>query len=113
MLFTLVPPMRLRRLASVTALLALLALVVSAGPVRAQSNVDRQNQLKQQVLEATSEEQAALKDLQDIRDRKASIDARVSDLDGQIRGLTAKLVPLQAEVDRLAVAVEDAQARLS
>jgi len=113
MLFTLVPPMRLRRLASVSALLALLALVVSAGPVRAQSNVDRQNQLKQQVLEATSEEQAALKDLQDIRDRKASIDARVTDLDGQIRGLTAKLVPLQAEVDRLAVAVEDAQARLS
>ena len=56
MLFTLVAPMRLRRLASLTALLALLALVVSGGPVRAQSNTDRQSQLKQQVLEATAEE---------------------------------------------------------
>ena len=113
MLFTLVAPMRLRRLASLTALLALLALVVSGGPVRAQSNTDRQSQLKQQVLEATAEEQAALKDLQDTRDRKATIDARVADLDGQIRGLQAKLEPLQAEVARLSAAYDEAQARLA
>jgi murein DD-endopeptidase MepM/ murein hydrolase activator NlpD len=114
MLFTLFPSMRLRRVLSLSTALALLALALSGGPVRAQtSNTDRQNQLKQQILEATADEQAALKDLQGIRDRKAAIDAKVADLDGQIRDLTAKLAPLQAEVDRLSAAYEEAQARLA
>jgi murein DD-endopeptidase MepM/ murein hydrolase activator NlpD len=115
MLFSLVPSMRLRRLVSLSALLALLALALSGAPVRAQSSssTDRQNQLKQQILEASADEQAALKDLQDIRDRKAAIDTRVADLDGQIRDLQAKLAPLQAEVERLSAAYDDAQARLS
>jgi len=112
MLFTLVASMRLRRLVSLSALFALLALVVGGGPVRAQSNTDRQSQLKQEVIEATADEQAALKDLQDIRDRKATIDARVADLDGQIRDLQAKLDPLQAEVARLSAAYDETQARL-
>jgi murein DD-endopeptidase MepM/ murein hydrolase activator NlpD len=99
-------------LVSLSALFALLALVVGGGPVRAQSNSDRQSQLKQEVIEATADEQAALKDLQDIRDRKATIDARVADLDGQIRDLQAKLDPLQAEVARLSAAYDETQARL-
>src|SRR5262245_62469790 len=113
MLFTLVSSMRLRRLVSLSALLALLALVVSGGPVRAQSASDRQKELQQKILEANAAEQAAINDLNDIRARKAAIDARVADLDGQIRDLTAKLIPLQAEVDRLAAAYDDAQRRLS
>jgi len=113
MLFTLVPSMRLRRLVSLSALLALLALVVSGGPVRAQSTSDRQKQLQQQVLEQNAAQQQALQDLQNIRSRKGLIDARVADLDGQIRDLQAKLDPLQAEVDRLAAAYNDAQARLA
>jgi len=106
--------MRLRRLVSLSALLALLALVVSGGPVRAQSSSsDRQKELQQKILEANSAEQAAQGQLQDIRTRKAAIDARVADLDGQIRDLTAKLEPLQAEVDRLSAAYNDAQTRLA
>jgi murein DD-endopeptidase MepM/ murein hydrolase activator NlpD len=111
MLFTLVPSMRLRRLASLPAFVVLVALALSGGPVRAQtSNTDR---LKQQVLEATAEEQAALKKVEEIRARKAAIDARVAELDGQIRSLQAKLVPLEAEVARLSAAYDDAQARLA
>jgi murein DD-endopeptidase MepM/ murein hydrolase activator NlpD len=115
MLFTLVPPMRLRRLATLPALVALfaLALAPSGGPVHAQSNTDKQNQLKQQILEATAVEQAAWKDLQDVRARKAAIDARVAELDGQIRNLQAALVPLEAEVVRLSAAYDEAQARLT
>ena len=107
--------MRLRRLAALPALVALsaLALVPSGGPARAQSNTDKQNQLKQQILEATAEEQAAWKDLQDVRARKAAIDARVAELDGQIRNLQATLAPLEAEVARLSAAYDEAQARLS
>jgi murein DD-endopeptidase MepM/ murein hydrolase activator NlpD len=112
MLFTLVPPMRSRRLVSLSALLVLLALALGSAPVRAQSNSDRQNQLKQQILEATADEQAALRELQDIRDRKATIDAKVADLDGQIRDLQGKLAPLEAEVARLSAAYDEAQARL-
>jgi len=114
MLFTLGASMRLRRLVSLSALLALLALVVSSGPVRAQSSsTDRQKELQQEILEQNAAEQAALNDLQEIRNRKAAIDGRVADLDGQIQGLQAKLVPLQAEVDRLSAAYDDAQARLA
>jgi murein DD-endopeptidase MepM/ murein hydrolase activator NlpD len=113
MLFTLDPPMRLRRLALLPALLVLCALVLSGGPLRAQSSGDRLKQLNQQVLEATADEQAALKELQEIRSRKAAIDARVAELDGQIRDLQAKLEPLEAEVVRLGAAYDEAQARLT
>jgi murein DD-endopeptidase MepM/ murein hydrolase activator NlpD len=116
MLFTLMRPMRLRRLVSLSALFALLALVVSGGPVRAQSTTspaDRQKQLQQQILEQNVAEQQALNDLQNIRSRKAMIDARVADLDGQIRDLQTKLDPLQADVARLSAAYDDAQARLT
>jgi murein DD-endopeptidase MepM/ murein hydrolase activator NlpD len=93
---------------------ALFALALSGGPVRAQtSNTDRQNQLKQQILEATAEEQAAYKDVQDVRARKAAIDARVAALDGEIRDLEAKLGPLEAEVVRLSAAYDEAQGRLT
>lgn len=94
-------------------LVASLALVgLFAVPTRAQtSNAEKQQQLKNQILEATASEQAALQQLQDIQARKAPLDARAVALDAQMREVQAKLAPLEDQVAQLAAALADAQAR--
>ena len=110
MLFSLILPMRSRR-----ALLPLLAGLLAAGllavPARAQSNADKQAQLKNQILEAGSQEAAALQQLQEIRERKGPIDAKVNELDAQMRDVLARLAPLEDQVAQLDAQLADAQAR--
>ena len=107
MLFSLILPMRSRR-ALLPLLVGLLAAASFAVPARAQtSNADKQAQLKNQILEAGSQEAAALQQLQDIRDRKGPIDAKVAELDAQMRDVLARLAPLEDQVAQLA----DAQAK--
>jgi murein DD-endopeptidase MepM/ murein hydrolase activator NlpD len=112
MLFSLCFPMRSRRV-----LLPLLAgLVAAAGlsvPARAQtSNADKQKQLKEQILEAGAQEQAAMQQLADIRNAKAPIDAKVAELDAQMRDVLTRLAPLEERVSALGAQLADAQARL-
>ena len=111
MLFSLIPPMPTRRV-----LLPLLAIAVSLGavavPARAQtSNAEKQQQLKQQILEAGELEAAAIDQLQAIRDRKAPIDAKVAELDGQMSDVAARLAPLEAHVAELETQLVEAQVR--
>lgn len=104
--------MRQRR-ALVPLLTALLAVGLSAGPTRAQTDIkQRQDELRGQILEAVADEAAAIEELRAIRDRRAPIDAKVAELDGQIRGQEAKLIPLEAEIADLERALVDAQERL-
>jgi len=91
-------------------LAGLLAVGFTAAPTRAQtSTADKQKQLKDQILEAGSAEAAALQQLQDIRDRKAPLDARVAELDSQLTAVNAKLGPLEDQVAQLTAALSDAQ----
>jgi murein DD-endopeptidase MepM/ murein hydrolase activator NlpD len=103
--------MRFRRVL-VPLLAGLVAVGYAAVPTRAQSTPERQRQLKEQILEATADEAAALDALRAIRDRKAPIDAKVAALDGQVRDVQAKLNPLEEEIAGLGLALVDAQARL-
>ena len=112
MLFSLMLPMRLRRVL-LPLLVGLLATAAIAVPALAQtSNADKQKQLKDQILEAGSQEAAALEALQAIRDRKGPIDARVAELDAQMADVTARLTPLEQHVAQLDSQLVDAQARL-
>jgi len=111
MLFSLVLPMRFRR-AFLPLLVGLLATTVTVGPARAQtSNADKQKQLKEQILEAGAQEAGALQALQEIRDRKAPIDAKVAELDGQLVEVMSRLTPLEAQVAQLDAQLADAQSR--
>jgi len=111
MLFSLILPMRSRR-ALLPLLVGLLAAASFAVPARAQtSNADKQAQLKNQILEAGSQEAAALQQLQDIRDRKGPIDAKVAELDAQMRDVLARLAPLEDQVAQLDAQLADAQAK--
>ena len=111
MLFSLMLPMRSRR-ALLPLLAGLLAVGLAAAPTRAQTaNTDKQKQLKDQILEASASEASALEQLQAIRDRKGPLDAKVAELDGQIRDVTAKLAPLEEQVALLTAALADAQAK--
>ena len=93
-------------------LAGLLAVGFTAAPTRAQtSTADKQKQLKDQILEAGSAEAAALQQLQDIRDRKAPLDARVAELDSQLTAVNAKLAPLEDQVAQLTAALSDAQVK--
>jgi len=92
------------------------ALVAGLGavPARAQtSNADRQAQLGQQINEAGASEADALRALQQIRDRKAPIDARVAQLDADLAAIEARLGPLTAESDRLAEQIRQAQTEVA
>lgn len=115
MLFSLVFPMRHRRvlLPLLAGLLATAATAATAVPAHAQtSNTDKQRQLKEQILEAGAQEAGALQALQDIRDRKAPIDAKVAELDAQMADVMARLAPLEDQVAQLDAQLSDAQARL-
>lgn len=104
--------MPIRRTIVAIALTGIVAGSVAA-PGRAQtSNADRQRQLNQQILEAGTEEAAALRVLEEIRQRKAPIDARVAELDASLAAVQARLVPLQEDVARLAAELDAAQAAL-
>jgi murein DD-endopeptidase MepM/ murein hydrolase activator NlpD len=114
LLSTLIDPMRRlppHRLVPIAALM--LALVVAptfAGA--AGSGGDRKQQLQEQIGEASRAEAAALADLQDIRNRRAVIDARVAELDAQQAAAQAKLAPLEAEAARLAAEYAALQAQV-
>jgi murein DD-endopeptidase MepM/ murein hydrolase activator NlpD len=103
--------MRRGRFVLLSVLVAVLTAVVGT-PVRAQSNTDRQNELKEEIEEISAEEAAAQKTLADIRARKAEIDARVAQLDVQLRDAVAKVAGLESEVARLAILLQETQARL-
>jgi len=112
MLFSLVLPMRLRRVLP-PLLVGLLAIAALAAPAPAQtSNADKQKQLKEQILEAGAQEAAALDALQAIRDRKGPIDARVAELDAQMVEVMARLAPLEEQVAQLGGQLADAETRL-
>lgn len=126
MLFILITPMRRSRLVRLpvrvgrpllgAALIGVLALSLSVGSARAEtrsqaSNADKQKQLGEQILEAGTQERAALQALQEIRDRKGPIDAKVAELDAQVLAVVAKLAPLEADAARLAAELEAAQAK--
>ena len=72
-----------------------------ATPASGAPSGDRRSELAQQIGEASRAEAAALAELQAIRDRKATVDARVAELDGQLSGAEATLAPLAAEAARL------------
>jgi murein DD-endopeptidase MepM/ murein hydrolase activator NlpD len=110
MLFSLIDPMRSRR--ALLPLLAVVTTAVTVAPARAQSaNSEKQQQLKNQILEAGAQEAAAIAQLEEIRNRKGPIDAKVAELDGQLRQVTARLAPLEEQIAQLEVQLVDAQAR--
>ena len=102
--------MRLGRLV-VSVVVAFLFAVPDA-PVGAQTNSDRQRQLKEDIQEISAEEAAAQKLLAEIRARKADVDARVAVLDAQLADAVATVSLKEAEVTRLELALREAQARL-
>jgi murein DD-endopeptidase MepM/ murein hydrolase activator NlpD len=104
--------MRLGRLALLLVLVTVLIAAVDA-PLRAQSNSDRQNELKEEIEEISAEEAAAQKLLVEIRARKAEIDARVAHLDAQLADAVRKVALLEAEVARLGILLQEAQAKLA
>jgi len=101
------------RLGTVVAL-ALIALLALPGTTAgAQPTGDKRQQLQDQIGDASAEESAALAQLQQIRDRKAPIDARVAELDTQVSAAEAKLAPLVAEAEQLAGVLQEAEAHLA
>jgi murein DD-endopeptidase MepM/ murein hydrolase activator NlpD len=94
-----------RRVRAVTALaLTVAALVPGATllPAGAQtSNPDRVAELQEAIGEVSSEEAAALADLQAVRTQRAELDRAVADLDRQIAGVEQRIASLQGDVDRL------------
>jgi murein DD-endopeptidase MepM/ murein hydrolase activator NlpD len=93
-----------RRLASV-ALALVAALTIGQGLAGAQN--DRRRELQDQIGEASRAEATALVELQAIRDAKATIDARVADLDRQVADAQVRLAPLEAEASRLTAQFEE------
>jgi murein DD-endopeptidase MepM/ murein hydrolase activator NlpD len=103
--------MRCRRVA------LLLVFIVVAGtaavvPARAQTNSDRQRQLRGEIAEIDAEEAAAREVLAEIQARKGLVDARVAELDAQLATARARVVEAEADVARLTDALTAAQTRL-
>ncbi len=93
---------RPRLLALGVALVAVVAVgVVPTGSASGAPGGDRKQELQTQIGEASAQEAAALANLQDIRNAKSAIDAKVADLDAQVNAAQAKLAPLEAEAIRL------------
>jgi murein DD-endopeptidase MepM/ murein hydrolase activator NlpD len=102
----------LRRRVWLTVPAAALVVLVAVLPAGAQGSDDRRQQLQQQIGEASAQEAQALAQLQDIRNRKFTIDMRVLELENQLQAAQAKLVPLEAEATRAADALAGAEAEL-
>ena len=62
----------------------------------AQSSGDKQRELQHQIGDASAQELQALEQLQTIRDEKAAIDARVTELDQQIAAAQTRLADREA-----------------
>jgi murein DD-endopeptidase MepM/ murein hydrolase activator NlpD len=91
---------------------AVLASVLSAMPTRAAVRHDRRRDLQNQISEASKAERSALTQLRAIQSRRAQIDARVNDLDGQRVAAEARLAPLETEAARLAALATDLQVKV-
>ncbi len=102
------PQLRLVLLAAIV-----LALAVAPTAVGAKPSDDRRRELQEQIGEASRAEVAALAELQDIRDRRAVIDARIAELDAQLGDAEGKLAPLEAEAARLATEYAALQAEVA
>ncbi len=102
------PQLRLVLLAAIV-----LALAVAPTAVGAKPSDDRRRELQEQIGEASRAEVAALAELQDIRDRRAVIDARIAELDAQLGDAEGKLAPLEAEAARLAAEYAALQAEVA
>lgn len=100
--------------AGLVAVLLVGALAVS-GSLSAQAAppIDRSNELRNQIGEASKRETAALNQLQDIRNRKYAIDVQVAALDARVAEAEIKLAPLAAEAARLTAAYSQVAADLA
>ncbi len=106
-------PAGLRRLRSVPALAIVLVLAAPGALGASVARKDPREQLREQIGEASQQEQAAIAQLQDIQARKAQIDAQVAQLDTQLADAQAKLAPLEAEEARLAAQYQALQQRIA
>src|SRR5687767_10617941 len=96
----------MRRLPRCRLALPLAALVLGlafpAVPSGAASDDDRRAELRHLIEEAGQEEAAALKELAQIQDHKAAVDAKVRALDRQLSDARVQLELREAEVGELA-----------
>ena len=80
-------------------------------PARSRAG-DKQRELQHQIGDASAQELQALAQLQAIRDEKAAIDARVTELDQQIAAAQSRLADREADARRLTAAYEKVRQRL-
>jgi murein DD-endopeptidase MepM/ murein hydrolase activator NlpD len=103
--------MRPRRTVVVLSLVG--ALWAAPAVAGAATGSDRKKELQQQIGEASQAENAALLKLAAIQNHKASVDAKVNDLDAQQTAALAKLAPLDAEAKRLTAEYTALQAQVA
>jgi len=117
LLSSLVTPMRSRspslRSRLVPLLALLVALMVSPALAGAQSGDPRRDELQASINEASAEQAAVYQNLLAIQQRRATIEARVADLDLQRTTAEARLAPLEAEAARLTAEYEAIQAQVT
>jgi murein DD-endopeptidase MepM/ murein hydrolase activator NlpD len=102
------PLMRRARFLGVALLVALVT-VPLAGRALAQS--DKQQQLQQQISEASAAEQSARAQLVQAQAQREQLDASLADVSTRVNAANARLAAAQADVDRLAVATGMLQAK--
>jgi murein DD-endopeptidase MepM/ murein hydrolase activator NlpD len=71
----------------------------------------RVRELQEAIGEASAEEAAALRDLAEIRSRRADLDAAVAAYDAQIGEIEARIGALQADIDRLTARAVELEAQ--
>ncbi len=85
----------------------------AAAAARPDSGADRRiEELQHQVGEASREEAAALREMSDVRAKRAQLDATVRDLDARVADAGGRLQAAQAEADRVGAHYRELERRV-